>query len=202
MPPGPGPSASRQAAKGRRRPASSLRSARSPYAGKVYLPGYSAAAGRVAATALLLLALAGGRAGAGEMEGVVVRVVDGDTIKVRIEGVVHSVRYIGVNAPELRHPTRGREPGARDAAEVNRRLLGDRPVRLDLDVRARDRNGRLLAYVYADRLMVNAEMVRLGYAQAMTVPPNVKHQRLFLELEREARAAGRGLWKESRTAGP
>jgi micrococcal nuclease len=42
--------------------------------------------------------------------------------------------------------------------------------------------------------MANAEMVRLGYAQVMTIPPNVKHQDLFLKLQREARDAGRGLW--------
>jgi micrococcal nuclease len=107
-----------------------------------------------------------------------------------------------VNAPELRHPTRGREPGARDATEVNRRLLGGGSVRLDLDVRTRDRNGRLLAYVYAGDVMVNAEMVRRGYAQAMTVPPNVRHERLFRDLEREARARGRGLWGVGRAGGP
>ena len=43
--------------------------------------------------------------------------------------------------------------------------------------------------------MVNAELVRLGYAQVMTVPPNVKHQELFVKLQREARDAGRGLWR-------
>jgi micrococcal nuclease len=67
-------------------------------------------------------------------------------------------------------------------------------VRLELDVRARDQYGRLLAYVWVGDLMVNAELVRLGYAQVMTVPPNVRHQALFVKLQREARAAGRGLW--------
>ena len=77
-------------------------------------------------------------------------------------------------------------------------LAGDDiPVRLELDVRARDQYGRLLAYVWAADLMVNAELVRLGYAQVMTVPPNVRYQALFLKLQREARAAGRGLWAAS-----
>jgi len=43
--------------------------------------------------------------------------------------------------------------------------------------------------------MVNAELVRLGYAQVMTVPPNVRYQTLFLKLQRDARESGRGLWK-------
>jgi micrococcal nuclease len=146
-------------------------------------------------SALLLLPLLLAPAARGEpVEGKVVRVVDGDTIHVKLGERVEKVRYIGVNTPEIHHPTRGEEPGGRQAAEVNRRLVGGRRVRLELDVRARDRYGRLLAYVWVGDLMVNAELVRLGYAQVMTVPPNVKHQELFVKLQREARDAGRGLW--------
>ena len=65
-----------------------------------------------------------------------------------------------------------------------------------MDVRERDRWGRLLAYVYADTLMVNAELVRLGYAQIVTVPSNVRHVELFLRFQKEAREARRGLWAE------
>lgn len=124
----------------------------------------------------------------------VVRVVDGDTIWVDFGSRTEKVRYIGMDTPELHHPTRGEEPGGREAAHVNRRLVDGKDVQLELDVRQRDRYGRLLAYVYVGEIMVNAELVRLGYAQVMTVPPNVKHASLFLALQREAREAGRGLW--------
>lgn len=129
------------------------------------------------------------------LEGVVVRVVDGDTIHVRLGERVEKVRYIGVDTPEIQHPTRGEEPGGRQAAQVNRRLVAGRQVQLELDVQARDRHGRLLAYVWVGDLMVNAELVRLGYAQVLTVPPNVKHRELLAKLQREARDAGRGLWR-------
>ena len=131
------------------------------------------------------------------VEGTVVRVVDGDTIHVRIGARVEKVRYIGVNTPEVHHPTKGEEPGGREAAEVNRRLIEGKTVRLELDVQERDRYGRLLAYVWVGDVMVNAELVRLGYAQVMTVPPNVRYQQLFLKLQREAREAGRGLWRST-----
>jgi len=130
------------------------------------------------------------------VEGTVVRVVDGDTIHVKVGDYVEKVRYIGMNTPEIHHPTKGEQPGGREAAEMNRRLVGKR-VRLELDVRSRDRYGRLLAYVWVGELMVNAELVRLGYAQVMTVPPNVRHQELFVKLQREAREAGRGLWRRA-----
>jgi len=140
----------------------------------------------------------------GERDGEVVRTVDGDTIYVRLATGVEKVRYIGVDTPEVHHPTRGEEPGAREAAVVNRRLLGDRPVRLETDVQLRDRYGRLLAYVWARRpdgglVMVNAELVRLGYAAVMTVPPNVRHAALFRRLAAEAREQHRGLWAEPLT---
>jgi len=139
--------------------------------------------------------LAVGAAGADTIEGTVVRVVDGDTINVQLADRVEKIRYIGVNAPEIHHPIKGEEPGGRAAAQVNRGLVIGRRVRLELDVQPRDRYGRLLAYVWVGDTMVNAELVRLGYAQVMTVPPNVRYQDLFLKLQREARDAGRGLWR-------
>src|SRR4026209_2991033 len=61
-----------------------------------------------------------------ELRGTVVRTVDGDTVWVRLASGVEKVRYIGIDAPEIHHPTRGEEPGGRAAAEVNRRLGGKR----------------------------------------------------------------------------
>jgi micrococcal nuclease len=146
---------------------------------------------------LLLVAAVAAAAGSPAspwLEGVVVRVVDGDTIHVRIGARVERVRYIGVDAPEMRHPARGEEAGGRAARRENAELVAGRRVRLELDAQARDRHGRLLAYVWVADLMVNAELVRRGFAQVMTVPPNVRYQALFLRLQREARAAARGLW--------
>lgn len=148
----------------------------------------------------IVLALALPGAAQSALEGVVVRIVDGDTIHVQLADRVEKVRYIGVNTPEVHHPRKGEEPGGRAAAAVNRALVSGRHVRLALDVQSRDRHGRLLAYVWVDDTMVNAELVRRGFAQVMTVPPNVHHQSLFLKLQREAREAGRGLWSEAAPA--
>ena len=143
----------------------------------------------------LLLLLVASVASAGPLEGTVVRVVDGDTVHVRIGDRVEKVRYIGVNTPELHHPRKGEEPGGREAAALNRTLVDGRHVRLETDVRSRDRYGRLLAYVWVGDMMINAELVRRGYAQVMTIPPNVRHQALFVQLQREAREGERGLWR-------
>ena len=155
---------------------------------------------RALALAVLALLLAGlgslAAAASPALTGRVVKLVDGDTIWVDVgAGRIEKVRYIGVNTPELRHPQRGVEPGSHEAHAVNRRLVEGKRVRLELDVQPRDRHGRLLAYVWTGDTMVNAELLRLGYAQVMTVPPNVRHQSLFLKLQRAARDSHRGLWR-------
>ena len=150
---------------------------------------------RAASLALLLVVLCASLASADALVGTVVRVVDGDTIHVRVGERVEKVRYIGVNTPEVHHPRKGEEPGGRDAMAINRTLVERRHVRLETDVQARDRYGRLLAYVWVGETMVNAELVRRGYAQVMTIPPNVRHQALFVKLQREAREGARGLWR-------
>jgi len=129
------------------------------------------------------------------VEGDVVRIVDGDTIHVTIGDRLEKVRYIGVNTPEIHHPKKGAEAGGRQARDLNRELVFGRRVRLELDAQERDRYGRLLAYVWVGDVMINAELVRRGYAQVMTVPPNVRYQNLFVKLQREARETGRGLWR-------
>jgi micrococcal nuclease len=158
------------------------------------LAGIRPSAWRGLAALLALLWLAAGAAAGPGLDARVLRVVDGDTIQVELGGHAEKVRYIGMDTPEIHHPVKGEQPGGREAAAVNRRLVEGKTVRIELDVQQRDRYGRLLAYVYVSGVMVNEELLRLGYAQVMTVPPNVAHQRRFLELERQAREAGRGLW--------
>jgi micrococcal nuclease len=139
----------------------------------------------------------------------VVRVVDGDTVVVRSEGREETVRLIGIDTPEAHESEKlerdsrrqGRDRaaiqamGARATKFTQAHVLA-RGVFVERDVRLRDRYGRSLAYLWlADGRLFNAELVREGYAVAMTVPPNVKYAKHFVRLEREARASRRGLWE-------
>jgi micrococcal nuclease len=131
------------------------------------------------------------------LEGALRKVIDGDTIEVRLpDGHAEVVRYIGVNAPEVQHPDKGEEPGGRAAKTLNETLLRDKRLELVFDVQDRDRYGRLLAYVYASGDHVNATLVERGYAAAASQPPNVCFRDRFRSLERQAREGRRGLWGE------
>ncbi len=127
----------------------------------------------------------------------VVEVIDGDTITVALSDRTETVRYIGVHTPETKHPLKRGEPGGPEAKEVNRQLVAGQRVRLELDVQERDRAGRLLAYVHVSDQMVNTELVRRGYAEVVTIPPNVRYHALFVKLQREAREQRRGLWADA-----
>ncbi len=156
------------------------------------------------AAALLLFSVvhqhlsgASARAGGGNFAGqvrtaVVQRVVDGDTV---VLDTRERVRYIGMDTPELHHPRKPVQAYAREAMEFNRNLVEGRKIRLEFDVERHDKYGRLLAYVYLeDGTFVNAQLVRQGYAQLLTIPPNVKYVEVFRKYQQEAREAGRGLW--------
>ncbi len=124
----------------------------------------------------------------------VTRVVDGDTIEVQIGGQEYKLRYIGINTPETVDPRRPVECFGKEASNRNRDLVDGRTVGLEKDVSETDKFGRLLRYVWLGGDMVNALLVRDGYAVASTYPPDVRYAGLFASLQAEARGGARGLW--------
>jgi len=132
--------------------------------------------------------------------GRVLRVVDGDTVKVRLRGAgrVVTVRYIGVDTPESVKPGEPVQCFGALASDFNDRLVTGRRVRLRMGRERTDRFGRTLAYVYlleGRHRFVNAELVRRGYARTLEIPPNTDFADRFDRLERRARAERRGLWR-------
>ncbi len=123
------------------------------------------------------------------------RVIDGDTIEVTMpDGATEDVRYIGIDTPETHNEV---ECYGREASGYNERLVADRTVWLAFDDERRDQYDRLLAYVYLDsdaQAMANAVLLSQGFAEVLSIPPNVTHADRFEELAQEAQSASRGLW--------
>ncbi len=124
------------------------------------------------------------------------RVVDGDTIRVRLEGREEIVRYIGIDTPETKKPGTPVQCFGKRASAENERLVEGERVRLVAGAEPRDRYGRLLAYVHreADDVFVNERLLRGGFARTLTIAPNDRHEARFRLAEARARAARTGLW--------
>ena len=126
----------------------------------------------------------------------VIGAIDGDTIDVRlVNGRIERVRVLGADTPEVKDP---RKPvqcfGPEASAYTHSVMTPDRRVTLETDTETRDKYGRLLAYVYLDGKRYDDELLRLGYARLLVIPPNDAHARAMLRAELDARAARRGLW--------
>jgi micrococcal nuclease len=132
------------------------------------------------------------------------RVNDGDTVEL-IDG--RSVRYIGVNAPEIDHKRKAAAPFALEARAFNASLVEGKVVRLELDLERQDGYGRTLAYVFLpDGSLVNERLLETGLAYCLYTMPNTRYEQRLLAAQRRAMREGRGMWrnwheKEARYAG-
>jgi micrococcal nuclease len=140
----------------------------------------------------------------------VLSIVDGDTVKVIYHNREESIRLIGIDTPETRPNKKAIKDAQRTKSDMETITSQGREAKnfvkglvkpgdlleMEFDIRTRDKYGRLLAYLYlSSGKMLNEEIVKAGYAQLMTIPPNLKYQERFLMAYREARESHRGLWK-------
>jgi micrococcal nuclease len=146
-------------------------------------------------TAVCLFGACESQRAIGAEEYPVVRVADGDTLVLDIDGTEEHVRLIGVDTPESVHPDKERNvPYGAVASDFTKKLLEGKAVTLEMDAQERDKYGRLLAYVYLDGKMLNQTLLSEGHAKLATFPPNVRYVDEFTELQEKAREKGAGLW--------
>ncbi len=134
------------------------------------------------------------------------KVIDGDTAYALMpDGSEEKLRFIGVNSPEINHPTKGLEPYGPEAEAFTRSQLAGKNIWLEFDASERDQYGRMLAYLWLEipaefsdqeirAKMFNARLLLEGYAVQVIFEPNVKYVDFFSNYETEAKNEGRGLW--------
>ena len=149
----------------------------------------------------LLVSCSSGATTENEVLITILKVVDGDTVDIDINGHTERVRLIGVNTPETKHPTKPIECfGPEASAYMTQLLPKGTTVRIERDVEARDRYGRMLLYLYlgSDDLFINLELVARGYGTPMSIEPNTFRRNDFVHAAAQAEAANVGLWKACR----
>lgn len=123
------------------------------------------------------------------IDGLVIRVSDGDTVVLRVGNQDERVRLIGIDAPE-----KAQIPWGPRAKEFTKKLALGKKARLETDVQPRDKYGRMLGYLFVGKTFVNLELVKNGYAMLYTYPPNVKYTAQFVAAQKEARSKGLNIW--------
>ncbi len=127
----------------------------------------------------------------------VVKVIDGDTISVLINGREERIRYIGIDTPEP-YAKGDPECGSFEAGARNQVLLAGGEVTLVSDQEDRDEYDRLLRYVYVGDTFVNETLIREGYADVLSIQPNTRYASHFKGLRDQAREAKLGMWSVCR----
>jgi len=139
--------------------------------------------------------------GNGRMHGSIVRVVDGDTVVVKLASHTETIRLIGVNTPETKHPTKPIECwGPEASAHTHELLPNGTDVVVVRDEEARDKYGRLLAYITrtSDNLFVNLDLVTGGWAETLSIAPNTAYEGAFSDAVATAQRLHLGLWGHCR----
>ena len=128
------------------------------------------------------------------------QVVDGDTITVDIDGKNEKVRLIGVDTPESVAFGKNAYKNCKEgkiATQFTKSQLQGKKIYLEYDIEKYDKYNRTLAYVYIDKNTMFQEMLlKQGYAQIMTVPPNSKYSARFYQLQKSARENKAGFWND------
>lgn len=133
----------------------------------------------------------------GRIQGVVQNVIDGDTAIVRFGSRTETIRLLGIDTPETKHPTK---PvgcfGPEASAHTHALLPPGTLVFVERDEEARDKYGRLLAYMHraTDNLFINHELVAGGWAVPLSIAPNFAHESDFAAAAHSAEQADLGLW--------
>lgn len=131
----------------------------------------------------------------GKVEGKVLRVVDGDTLKIQIADKDYKVRLLGVDTPESVSPKKEKNTKeGKIASEYTKKNLEGKDIVLEFDVSPYDRYGRLLAYVYVDGICYNEKLLEEGYAKVMMISPNVKNSKYYRQIEKQAKENNAGFW--------
>jgi micrococcal nuclease len=155
----------------------------------------------VAVALSLLVSCSSGATTENEVLITVLKVIDGDTVDIDIKGNTERVRLIGVNTPETKHPTKPIECfGPEASAYLTQLLPKGTHVRIERDIEARDRYGRMLLYLYreSDNLFINLDLVSHGYGTPMSIEPNTFHRNDFVHAAALAETTNVGLWKACR----
>lgn len=129
--------------------------------------------------------------------------VDGDTAKFIINNKEETVRFLAVDTPETKHPTKGEEPYGKEASDYTcNRLKEGNKIELEYDDNSTktDKYNRYLAWIFVDDNLLQAELVKNGLAEVAYLYGDYKYTDLLKDYEQTAIATKVGMHSDTDTS--
>lgn len=126
-----------------------------------------------------------------------VRCVDGDTAKLSVDGKEETVRFLAVDTPETKHPTKGKQPFGEEASNMTCDLLTNaKEIKLEYESSNKtDKYERILAWVWLDGTLLQQELIENGLAEVKYIYGDYKYTSKLQALQEEAKRGQVGIWK-------
>lgn len=125
--------------------------------------------------------------------------VDGDTAKFKLNNEVIKVRFLAIDTPETKHPTKGEEPYGKEASEYTcNKIKNGKKIELEYDPNSdkKDRYDRVLAWVFVDDSLLQSELVKNGLAEVAYLYGDYKYTSLLQDNEIYAKTSKIGIYSE------
>jgi len=123
--------------------------------------------------------------------------VDGDTATFIYDDVKMNTRFLAVDTPETKHPTKGVEPFGKEASEYTcNALQSAKVIKLEFDENSDeiDKYSRYLVWVFVDDNLLQSELIEQGLAKVAYLYGEYKYTDILLEKEQKAKANKLGIW--------
>lgn len=126
--------------------------------------------------------------------------VDGDTAKFKLNDEIIKVRFLAVDTPETKHPTKGEEPYGKEASDFTcNKLKNAKKIELEYDENSdkKDRYDRVLAWVFTDDSLLQSELVKNGLAEVAYLYGDYKYTSLLNDNEEYAKTNKLGMYSDT-----
>lgn len=125
--------------------------------------------------------------------------IDGDTTDFIIDGKVEKVRYLAIDTPETKHPTKGVQPYGKEASNYTCNALKNaKKIEIEYDSNSTktDKYGRYLGWIFVDGELLQGKLVKSGLAKVAYLYGDYKYTDDLKELESEAKENKLKIWSD------
>lgn len=126
--------------------------------------------------------------------------VDGDTANFKLNNEIIKVRFLAVDTPETKHPSKGEEPYGKEASDFTcNKIKNAKKIELEYDPNSdkKDRYDRVLAWIFVDDSLLQSELVKNGLAEVAYLYDDYKYTSMLQDNEIYAKTNKLGMYSKT-----